>query len=100
MQMLIFKIQKLSSERFYGFQKAALALTVVRKLHVIMKNCSGSRQWHVHPWRVFPQSNKNRLNMELDLLSLFGLHVHSCTHRLRPRIPPPRIYEGAIGQPR
>ncbi len=30
---------------------------------------------------------KHRLNMELDLQSLFGLHVHSCTHWLRP--PPP-----------
>jgi hypothetical protein len=24
--------------------------------------------------------------MELDLKSLFGLHVHSCAHWLRPRI--------------
>ncbi len=32
----------------------------------------------------------HRLNMELDLQSLFGLHVHSCTHWLRQ--PPPRIY--------
>ncbi len=31
----------------------------------------------------------HRLNMELDLQSLFGLHVHSCTHWLRPRTPPP-----------
>ncbi len=43
--------------------------------------------------------------MQLDLQSLFGLHVHSCTHWLRPRNPPPPpafglIYEGAIGQPR
>ncbi len=31
--------------------------------------------------------------MELDLLRLFGLHVHSSTHWLRPRIPPsPRIW--------
>ncbi len=31
------------------------------------------------------------LNMELDLQSLFGLHVHSCTQWLRPRtlLPPP-----------
>ncbi len=29
------------------------------------------------------------LNMELDLQSLFGPHVHSCTHWLRPRNPPP-----------
>jgi hypothetical protein len=50
----------------------------------------------------FPQGH--RLNMELDLQSLFGLHVHSCTHwlRVRPRnspIPPAYvpIYEGAIG---
>jgi hypothetical protein len=29
-----------------------------------------------------------RLNMELDLQSLFLLHVHSCTHWLRPRNSP------------
>jgi hypothetical protein len=27
-----------------------------------------------------------RLNMELDIQSLFGLHVHSSTHWLRPHI--------------
>ncbi len=50
----------------------------------------------------------HRLNMGLDLQSLFGLHVHhmhSCTHWLSPATPPPPpafglIYEGAIGQPR
>ncbi len=30
----------------------------------------------------------HRLNMELDLQILFGLHVHSCTHWPRPRNPP------------
>jgi hypothetical protein len=44
------------------------------------------------------------LYMEVDLQSLFGLHVHSRTHWLRPRNPPPPpfglIFEGAIGQPR
>jgi hypothetical protein len=48
------------------------------------------------------------VNMELDLQSLFGLYVHSCTHWLRSRtsLPPPPhpafglIYENAIGQPR
>jgi hypothetical protein len=38
--------------------------------------------------------------MELDLQSLFGLHVHSCTHWLRPCNPPPLhfglIYEGLL----
>ncbi len=41
--------------------------------------------------------------MELDFQSLFGLHVHICTHWLRPRNIPPAfglIYEGAIDQPR
>ncbi len=45
--------------------------------------------------------------MKLDLQSLFGLHMHSCTHWLRPCNPPSSrppafglIYEGAIGQPR
>ncbi len=32
-----------------------------------------------------------RLNMEFDLQSLFGLHVHSCTHWLR-HPPPPTLY--------
>ncbi len=32
--------------------------------------------------------SSHRLNMELDLQSLFGLHVHSCTHWLSPRRPP------------
>jgi hypothetical protein len=37
-----------------------------------------------------------KVNMELDLQSLFGLHVHSFSHWLRPRTPPPLfglIYE-------
>ncbi len=47
------------------------------------------------PWRARAQFivKNHRLNMELELQSLFGLHVHSCTHWLRPwlrpRIPPP-----------
>ncbi len=42
--------------------------------------------------------------MDLDLQSLFGIHVFCCTHWLRPRKPPPPpyprfglVYEGAIG---
>jgi hypothetical protein len=31
-------------------------------------------------------TDTNRLNMELDLQSLFGLDRHRCTHGLRPRI--------------
>ncbi len=52
----------------------------------------------------------HRLNMDLDLLCLFRLHVqvcivHSCTHWLRPRKPSPTptfgfIYWGVNGQPR
>ncbi len=57
------------------------------------------------PVKLFCNTNNHGLQMELDLQSLFGLHVHSCTHWLRPRTPihPPPfglIYEGAIGQPR
>jgi hypothetical protein len=41
-------------------------------------------------------TGKHRLNMELDLQSLFGLYVHSCSHWLRPPQPPShRIYEGS-----
>jgi hypothetical protein len=32
---------------------------------------------------------EHRLNMELDIQSLFRLHVHSCSHWLSPRNPPP-----------
>jgi hypothetical protein len=40
-----------------------------------------------------------RLNMELDLQSIFGLHVHSCTHWLRPRNSrPPRIWARIQGR--
>ncbi len=50
------------------------------------------------------QKPTSRLNMELDLQSLFGLHVYSCTYWLRPRnSPPPAFelkYEDAIGQQR
>ncbi len=35
--------------------------------------------------------------MELDLQSLFGLHVHSCTHRLRPLSSPTPSF-GLIGR--
>jgi hypothetical protein len=39
--------------------------------------------------------------MELDLHSLFGLHVYSCTYWLRAPYPPPPafgiIYKRAIG---
>jgi hypothetical protein len=44
--------------------------------------------------------------MELDLQSLFGLHVHRSTQWLRPRnLPPPPpafglVCEGDIGQPK
>jgi hypothetical protein len=52
-----------------------------------------------------PNVRGHRLNKELDLKSLFRVHVHSCTHWLRPRnlsLSPAfgLIYEGAIGQPR
>jgi hypothetical protein len=33
--------------------------------------------------------------MELDLQSLFGLHVHSCAHWLRPRNNPPPPHLGS-----
>jgi hypothetical protein len=42
----------------------------------------------------------SRKNMEIDLQSLFGLHVHSCTHWLIPRNPhpPPRIWAHVRGR--
>ncbi len=41
----------------------------------------------------------HRLNMELDLQSLFRLHVHSCIHWLWPRnLPPPRNWAHILGR--
>jgi hypothetical protein len=37
----------------------------------------------------------HRLNMELDLQSLFGLQVHSCAHWLRLLNPPPAPHLGS-----
>jgi hypothetical protein len=68
----------------------------------------------VRPWMVADSrfmvtfTGTLRLNIELDLQSLFGLlsrDRHSCTHWLRPLSSPPPsafglVYEGAIGQPR
>ncbi len=39
--------------------------------------------FHVIKGRI-PYLYNHRLDMELDLQSLFGLHVHSCAHWLRP----------------
>ncbi len=71
---------------------------------------SSSRQSRILQYKLsyVYEGVEHRLNMELDLQSFFGLHVHICTHWLRPRhpLPPPHshafglIYEGAIGQPR
>ncbi len=47
---------------------------------------------------VFLHQNKclsHWLNMELDLHSLFGIHVHSCTHWMRPRNYPPPPHLGS-----
>jgi hypothetical protein len=44
------------------------------------------------------EGQSHRLNRELYLQSLFGLHVHSCTLWLRPRNPPPRIWAQIRGR--
>ncbi len=38
---------------------------------------------------IYKENLCHKLNMDLDLQSLFGLHVHGCTHWRRPRKPPP-----------
>jgi hypothetical protein len=54
---------------------------------------------------IFRNGGMVGLNVELDLKSLFVLHVNSCTHWIKFRNSPPPpvfglIYEAAIGQPR
>jgi hypothetical protein len=39
------------------------------------------------------ETENHRLNMKLDLQSLFWLHVHGCTRWLRPRKPPSHAFE-------
>ncbi len=41
------------------------------------------------PGKAASLCHYHRLNMELDLQSLFWLHVYSCTHWLKPRNSPP-----------
>ncbi len=60
--------------------------------------------WELTSTRYIVFELYHRLDMKLDLQSLFGLHVHSRTHWMRPSNPPPhlgihRIYKSAIGQP-
>ena len=40
--------------------------------------------YHFMAGKGFTVDSRHRLNMKLDLQSLFGLHVHSCTNWLRP----------------
>jgi hypothetical protein len=42
--------------------------------------------------KTHAKDSNHRLNMELDIQSLFGLHVDSCTHWLRPRNPTPTLH--------
>ncbi len=50
----------------------------------ISPDCSSSPA-SVHTDHLYHQ---HRLSMEVDLQNLFGHHVHSCTHWLRPRNSP------------
>ncbi len=62
--------------------------------------------WELEPTGVwYCDCINRRLDMELDLQSLFGLHVHAQLHSLAtPATHPPSAfgltYDGAIGQPR
>ncbi len=58
-------------------------------VYVCETNVMELEQTHVAPY-------DHRLNMELDLQSLFGFHVYSCTHWLRPRNSPPPPAFGPI----
>jgi hypothetical protein len=54
------------------------------------------RKCHLHfSGNISPMHLKHRLNMVLDLQSLFGLHAHSYTHWLRCRNPPPPSHLGS-----
>jgi hypothetical protein len=62
-------------------------------LHTSIPNSSSILHPVFYNLATFVVLFHHRLNMELDLQSLFGLHVNSCTHWLRPRnSPSPRIW--------
>jgi hypothetical protein len=42
---------------------------------------------------IIGENYGHRLNMELDLQSLFGLRVYGCNHWLRPQTSPPPAFE-------
>jgi hypothetical protein len=64
------------------------------------RNLMGSSQLWKNICRLMRSSSViGLLNMELDLESVFGLHVPSCTHWLRPRnLHPPRIWAHKRGR--
>jgi hypothetical protein len=53
-------------------------------LCLVLQSSGSARAWDSEELGTY-----HRQNMGLDLQSLFGLHVHSCTHCLRPRTPLP-----------
>ncbi len=66
---------------------------------LIQKSISGTQYCILNPiWRIslwiFEDKN-HMLNMELDVQSLFGHHVHSCTHWLRHATHPPPPHLGS-----
>jgi hypothetical protein len=61
---------------------------------IVVKNPSSSKGGVMEKYiKVYLIHKRHRLNMELDLQSLFGLHVYSCTDWLRHLnfLPPPTL---------
>jgi hypothetical protein len=78
-----------------------------KTVHVVFENIHSEERWRVDG--VTPPQCPHSLNMQVDLLSLFGLHVTWCAQLYSlaetPAIfsLPPHLdsyYEGAIGQQR
>ncbi len=57
----------------------------------VLCNCPYWPTKRIFTWQLSLMTpvHTRKLNMELNLQSIFGFHVHRCTYRLRPCNPPP-----------
>jgi hypothetical protein len=76
----------------------------VRKSDPLSFRCEQMPHFLEEVANIFVPEEGHRVNMELDLQSLFGLHAQlyslAGTPQPAPRIWAHSVYQGAIGQPR
>ncbi len=71
-----------------GFKKNTKDANIFLTCSQHQPKCPRASEHNTHRSSQGNQTFFQKVKMELDLESLFGLHVHSCTHWLRPLNPP------------